>query len=592
MADWEYYGDEFYNAVEEAFMPIEREFFGWEGCTGSTKEKRRIRDKIRKVGQGLASTDDEVSTPDEMLGKLAFEALNRISAAHCQWMDAIDWTIPLAAFAAEAWPRLGTKSEIYGAAERAVQQWRASLKHDPAGQGRGEPEDHGDAALQQQAPTVSTTPMPQAFTENQLQTARRGIGVHAHPEPQSAAQRDHAAGSDTDFPARVMDPLRRVGICKSVRPADAEVPTTGLADKVSLTETLSGQVAHPDPCESMVKIQLVIDHVPLGVPLGTTLLGLQVAFIKPRSLAYGLLEKGDIIVAVNGNHVCSQTAFLAELSASRPGTVRLEVRRPQGRIPGTPQGTASSGGSWVAAASSVASSAVVGSPEAEAALPLPRRIAALGGGGAGRRAGRGCSPEPLQGATGRSGSAAVAACATFSATATDSPEAVTARPAPLTQSGFVVVLNGEDIGRKAISISPAFADCGFAWEAVGRAIAYFEEHGFFVQCVANQATIQRHPPPADIAGHPGLVLCPVIDDDPCFPERYSDRTFVLRLAETYGCHWVDNNNYRASTWEGTSSWDWLLSTGSALKVGYIFDLYKRFIPSRTAQSLMARASRT
>uniref|UniRef100_A0A7S1EVL8 Uncharacterized protein n=1 Tax=Noctiluca scintillans TaxID=2966 RepID=A0A7S1EVL8_NOCSC len=132
---------------------------------------------------------------------------------------------------------------------------------------------------------------------------------------------------------------------------------------------------------------------------------------------------------------------------------------------------------------------------------------------------------------------------------------------PCRASCAVIVLNCEDIGR---SRSPAF-DGEFTWRAVEQAITYYEELGFFCHNVCNQATAQRRCPPSHLARK--LVKCPVVDG--C---KDSDREFVLRLAVTHGCCFVDNWNYRE-----------IGETKQSLanKIEYIFDTQGVFVPLRS-----------
>jgi len=146
----------------------------------------------------------------------------------------------------------------------------------------------------------------------------------------------------------------------------------------------------------------------------------------------------------------------------------------------------------------------------------------------------------------------------------------------------MVVLNCEDIRNQA-GRSPAFQELGF-WEGVWRVMAHYQHLGYMVQGVCSQATVCRHPPPSRVADH--ITKCPVVDTYGEFNGRgsdraTSDRVFVLRLAQTYHCAFVDNSNYRDSFWEGQASWSWLRCDGGAdLKIEYIFDKFGQFVPSR------------
>ncbi|CAK8999237.1 unnamed protein product [Durusdinium trenchii] len=75
--------------------------------------------------------------------------------------------------------------------------------------------------------------------------------------------------------------------------------------------------------------------------------------------------------------------------------------------------------------------------------------------------------------------------------------------------------------------------------------------------------MHRHPPPAEL--RPKLVQCPVMDDDGRQEGRGSDRIFVVNLAKTYACPFVDNSNYREQVWSGHEIWPWLQKGGLAQK---------------------------
>lgn len=118
----------------------------------------------------------------------------------------------------------------------------------------------------------------------------------------------------------------------------------------------------------------------------------------------------------------------------------------------------------------------------------------------------------------------------------------------------------------------------FPWDAIGRAIVFYESLGFLTQPVCHQATLARWPPPPELRLK--LVQCPVVDDDGRAEGRGSERIFVLNLAQTYDCHFVDNSNYREQVWGGFEQWTWLQQGGLSWKVEYIFDSFGEFLPSR------------
>ncbi|CAE7371551.1 unnamed protein product, partial [Symbiodinium necroappetens] len=103
----------------------------------------------------------------------------------------------------------------------------------------------------------------------------------------------------------------------------------------------------------------------------------------------------------------------------------------------------------------------------------------------------------------------------------------------------------------------------YPWDAVRCAIKFYEKLGFMTQPVCHQATLARHSPPAELRKK--LVQCPVVDDDGRQEGRGSERIFVVTLAKTYECPFVDNSNYREQAWSGHDLWPWLQKAGLALK---------------------------
>jgi len=150
---------------------------------------------------------------------------------------------------------------------------------------------------------------------------------------------------------------------------------------------------------------------------------------------------------------------------------------------------------------------------------------------------------------------------------------------PERSESSMIVLNCEDIGSTASKCAVFGArPSPFPWEAVRCAIKFYEDLGFMPQPVCHQATMTRHPPPPEL--RPKLVQCPVVDEDGRQEGRGSDRIFVINLAKTYECPFVDNSNYREQVWSGHELWPWLQKGGTALKVEYIFDSFGEFLPSR------------
>mmetsp|Transcript_59103 Transcript_59103/g.183286 ORF Transcript_59103/g.183286 Transcript_59103/m.183286 type:complete len:447 (-) Transcript_59103:50-1390(-) len=440
MWDSHLYSDQFFDGVEKAFEAAEREFFGADTPSGgATREKRRIREKVRKVGQSLQLPSGGVQgSLDEVVDRLVTQAFHRLGMATSRFADTVDWTLVLSSFVSEAWPHLGSQSEVSLVVSRAVHRWREANR----------------------------------------------CSTQCNPEEAPASQTQ----------LRDSLPLSTL-LAKGGVPADAS------------STALEGE-DHPPVDE----FEVVVHRTRSSVPLGAVLASLRVQSIKPQSLIDGRLLPGDRLVAVNGCPVGSQEQLLEALAGARTGPLRLRVLRERGPAPpAAPAGT-------------------------QPPLPMP--------------------PPPLPPA------------------AEDAAEEAAER---------LVVLNGEDIGREAAQC-PAFEGDAFAWEGVSRAIAHYERLGLVVQCVCMQETRSRTPPPPDLAQK--ILACPVIDQDlrPASKHRRSDRIFTLRLAETYVCPWVDNSNYRASAWEDHSSWGWLQCVGAALKIGYVFDCFGQFVPSRNLAS--------
>ncbi|CAE7403367.1 unnamed protein product [Symbiodinium natans] len=143
----------------------------------------------------------------------------------------------------------------------------------------------------------------------------------------------------------------------------------------------------------------------------------------------------------------------------------------------------------------------------------------------------------------------------------------------------MIVLNCEDIGSSAKSgVFRPPKGTSYPWDAVRCAIKFYEKLGFMTQPICHQATLAKHSPPAELRKK--LVQCPVVDDDGRQEGRGSERIFVVTLAKTYDCPFVDNSNYREQAWSGHDLWPWLQKGGLAHKVEYIFDGFGEFLPSR------------
>ncbi|CAE8623209.1 unnamed protein product [Polarella glacialis] len=278
-----------------------------------------------------------------------------------------------------------------------------------------------------------------------------------------------------------------------------------------------------------------------GTNLGLAFSGLTVKAVREGSLSSGLVKAGDTITAVSGNRIASQKEFLDELERAKHGSFAL-------RLYVLPAPATSSADRPLQGHSA--------GPPPPPPPPLPPRTsgytqdsswAQTGNLGFGSRLSTGL-PEP--------------------------PESM-------------IVLNCEDIGRCASQCCAFFGDPSdrtpfFPWEAVRRAIAYYEMLGFLPQPVCHQATMARHPPPSNLSAK--LVQCPVIDNDGRSEGRGSDRMFVLNMAKMYSCPFVDNSNYREQVWSSQDQWPWLQTEGLGRKVEYIFDSFGEFLPSRDVRA--------
>eukprot|EP00931_Biecheleriopsis_adriatica_P008143 TRINITY_DN109371_c0_g1_i1.p1 TRINITY_DN109371_c0_g1~~TRINITY_DN109371_c0_g1_i1.p1 ORF type:complete len:508 (-),score=65.03 TRINITY_DN109371_c0_g1_i1:54-1382(-) len=276
------------------------------------------------------------------------------------------------------------------------------------------------------------------------------------------------------------------------------------------------------------EIDIDLGRIVQGESLGLSMEGLEVIDVHPGSRADRILARGDKIVSVNSSRVTCHEDFLRELENATPGQLRICV------LP------------WSACRSS---------PKPP---PPPPDM-------------------PVEVWTERGESAS-----TLSSCETQA------------DSDAMIVLNCEDIARcaKGSSAYQGEADRhgqSIPWEAVRRAIHFYEKLGFLPQPVCHQATLARCPPPSDLRLK--LVQCPVVDDDGRHTGgRGSDRVFVINLAKTYDCPFVDNSNYREEVWCGHAQWPWLKNGGMSHKVEYIFDAFGEFLPSREVKPA-ARSAR-
>lgn len=267
------------------------------------------------------------------------------------------------------------------------------------------------------------------------------------------------------------------------------------------------------------EIDTDLGHLAEDEPLGVSLRQglLQIEATTSGTKSHEVLKPGDTIKSVNGVTLASQQDFWREVDRARPGQLRICV---------LPKSASRS----------------LGPPP-----PPPPKVS-----------------EPLE----------------IPAEGQDTAQIPVreVRRSP-NSAGSMIVLNCEDIGSSA-SKGGMFRPKGssYPWDAVRCAIKFYEKLGFMTQPVCHQATLARHSPPAELRKK--LVQCPVVDDDGRQEGRGSERIFVVTLAKTYECPFVDNSNYREQAWSGHDLWPWLQKAGLALKVEYIFDGFGEFLPSR------------
>jgi len=128
----------------------------------------------------------------------------------------------------------------------------------------------------------------------------------------------------------------------------------------------------------------------------------------------------------------------------------------------------------------------------------------------------------------------------------------------------------------------------FDWEGVRKAIRFYDDLGVASQGVCKRRTAMKSPVPADLKSR--VVVCPTVDDD-----GDADDLYTIRMAMHYGCHFVDNDNYR--DWKRNRDkscedvQEWLSrGDGAKLKVTYIFDYFGRFIPSMSPPAANCRSA--
>mmetsp|Transcript_21351 Transcript_21351/g.48094 ORF Transcript_21351/g.48094 Transcript_21351/m.48094 type:complete len:508 (+) Transcript_21351:35-1558(+) len=477
----------FYAVLDEAFANAEPLCQGEEGVKYA---KKRIREKFRQAASSLEENADLVNWPvDRVLQRIADSALQRLSSY--KWFDQVDWAEVLAAFAAEANPRLGTETQLLPVAVDVVERWnrqqdsRDCWKLDP------------DLELRA------------------LERAAK-LSVPGRKKEAPASGKEFLAKKSSAKMASRTPPARDLGY--------KAVEVQG-APKSDLPESKRGEA-------DAREIDLDLGFLSEADSLGVSLQGLEVESTLVAYRAHKLLMPGDVVTSVNGVRLKSHQEFWREVDRAKPGQLRMCV------LP----------------RSAMQSSAGPPMPP-----PPPKQTSSAE------------QPKPNPGQK-EAGPVQV-------------KDVKTSRARPASSAASMIVLNCEDICSNASKCS-AFRSkssgsgdrTSFPWDAVRCVIAFYEKLGFMPQPVCHQATLARHAPSAELRQK--LVQCPVVDDDGRQEGRGSERIFVVNLAKTYDCPFVDNSNYREQSWSGHDLWPWLQKGGLAHKVEYIFDSFGEFLPSR------------
>lgn len=525
-----FYGEGFYQAVESAFDKIDPCLL--QDCGSSAlREKRRVREKIRLAGQALDAAHDLSGwSTDRLLAALVADALPRFMQSGPLWLEHVDWAVLLAAFVADAWPNRADPLAVLCEARTAVRIVLGAA---------------ADVVCRVEAagPADKCADVPLEARPESPSLAWLNAGSYAAPLPEQPATE---AGLPAARPVAAAAPAFSAA-CERM-PTLLSAKSQGLpSDEVSKSTILSGfmkamplaaaghVLKRPPPldgedaqpvAEYDIRVcSVVIQRLKAGVPIGAKLNGKCVSGLAPGSPGAASLALGDNLVAVGGRAVVTQQELTFALEAARPGPIHLTVQR---RVP-------------------------------RVALPAPeiRRWPAHRGDAVAHAGGEGPSararPTPGEPPSGER--------ATAGATI-DAP---------------IIVLNADDILHSA-----ARATCfgvAFCWDAVLKAVSFYEDFGFVVQAICSRATLSRAPaPPRSLSER--LVAIPVVDS----VGSYTERLFALRMVQTYGCHFVDNTNFRCSRFakDHEALWQWFSAAGgAALQVGYIFDTLGAFVPSRT-----------
>jgi len=534
-----FYTDRLFDAVDRAFAEAGSSLGPAESAT---REKKRIRDKLRKAALSLDGKvgDGAGWAPHQVLDLLAPNALDRVWCAEKQYLDSIEWTDVFVALAADAWPRLGTEADLRVASDRAVRRWRLDWGRPAGGEApvplgqRSEDverrcaevkrhQSHVEAAAN--PPRAEALPTPQFCSpmppaEKALPLPKLTVRPDTNAAPTSSERLPMPPPISTLEPTKVVTPpnadmplMPSIGAAVSPPPAADSSPLPHVVEESNWPTAIN--------FASMREISVKVDQFQEGVRLGLTLKGLRITRISHGSPCDGLLQLGDVITQVCGRHVTGPEAFRIEVERSRPGPLRLMVLRPSPAFLTNEQ-------------------TLLARPKGDCQV-LDQTIISKS---------ENCSINDHRRVS----------------VETSTPSQVK-----------MIILNCEDIGRYGARFAYP-EQHSFDWEAVKLAHTHYAERGFVLQCVCRKGTVARAPPPTDLAKQ--IVQCPDIDIEDRRAGRSADRLFVLRLAQTYDCPFVDNGQYRLPTWKHEEIFKWVSDRGEALKVEYIFDSFGHFVPLR------------
>ncbi|CAL1153186.1 unnamed protein product [Cladocopium goreaui] len=327
--------------------------------------------------------------------------------------------------------------------------------------------------------------------------------------------------------------------------------------------------------------------------LGVSLQDLRVESTVVKGRAANLLMRGDVVTSVNGKKVATDQEFWRFVEQSKPGQLRVCVLPSASKRP-SPVATADPGLMTAACRQSTREKGV---PEVDPKAGMVTEVDPKAGilevdPKAGSRSDKPMIVDPKAGSRSdkpvivdpKAGSRSDKPMVVDpkAGSRSDKPVIVDPKAGSRSDKPMVVdpkagsrsdkpmiVLNCEDIGTSFFKCSGERGgdrpSLPFPWEAVRCAIKFYEDLGFMPQPVCHQATMARHPPPERLREK--LIQCPVVDDDGRLQGRGSDRIFVITLASTYDCPFVDNSNYREQVWNGHELWPWLQQEGLASKAG-------------------------